>query len=207
MSDPYKILGVTPKSTDDEIKAAYLELAKKYHPDNYDGGPLAQIANEKTQEINNAYDTIMNERRNSTVNIGNKSRKSYENSSSDFADVRTLINSNRLVEAEELLDDVSETSRNGEWHFLKGTIFFSRGWLEDAATYWESATNLEPNNMEYRAAYNRVMWQRKGNFGGSPQGQYNNPQRSTQCGVCDICAGLMCADMCCGCLGGRSCCC
>ena len=63
MSDPYKVLGVSPSATDEEIKAAYRELAKKYHPDNYANTPLADFATEKMKEINEAYDTIAAGRR------------------------------------------------------------------------------------------------------------------------------------------------
>ncbi len=58
MSDPYKVLGVSPYATDDEISKAYKNLAKKYHPDNYTDNPLADLATEKMQEINQAYDEI-----------------------------------------------------------------------------------------------------------------------------------------------------
>ena len=59
MTDPYKILGVSPTASDDEIKAAYRAQAKKYHPDNYDDdNPLKDLAKEKMQEINLAYDEI-----------------------------------------------------------------------------------------------------------------------------------------------------
>ena len=63
MSDPYKILGVPPTATDDEVKSAYRALAKKYHPDNYAGSPVADLADEKMKEINQAYDTIMAQRK------------------------------------------------------------------------------------------------------------------------------------------------
>ena len=58
--DPYKILGVSPTASDAEIKSAYKELVKKYHPDQYQDNPLADVAEEKMSEINAAYDAIKN---------------------------------------------------------------------------------------------------------------------------------------------------
>ena len=58
MTDPYSVLGVSNTASDEEIKKAYRELVRKYHPDNYHDNPLADLAQEKMKEINEAYDTI-----------------------------------------------------------------------------------------------------------------------------------------------------
>ena len=62
MTDPYKVLNVPSTATDEEIKKAYRDLARKYHPDNYHDNPLADLAQEKMKEINEAYDTIQRQR-------------------------------------------------------------------------------------------------------------------------------------------------
>jgi len=210
MSNPYEILGVSPNATDDEVKSAYRELAKKYHPDNYVDSPLRDLAGEKMAEINSAFDAIMDERRG-----GGNRRQTYDpyqsgyrsSYASSFGDIRGMIQAKRLVEAEELLDGVPLEKRDGEWYFLKGSVYYSRGWLEDALNHFQAACKMEPNNAEYRAALNRMGWQREGHMGGYGQGQYRYPQHTGMvCTPCDVCYGMMCADCCCDCLGNGGCC-
>ena len=57
--NPYEVLGVPENATDEQIKNAYKELVKKYHPDRYQDNPLADLAEDKLAEVNEAYDTIM----------------------------------------------------------------------------------------------------------------------------------------------------
>ena len=56
MRDPYQVLGVPSTATDEEVKKAYRNLARKYHPDNYHDNPLADLAQERMKEINEAYE-------------------------------------------------------------------------------------------------------------------------------------------------------
>ena len=63
MNDPYKVLNVSPSASDEEVKKAYRDLARKYHPDNYHDNPLADLAQEKMKEINEAYETVQSQRK------------------------------------------------------------------------------------------------------------------------------------------------
>ena len=58
VSDPYEVLGVRQGASEAEIKEAYRNLVKKYHPDKYQGNPLAGLAEEKLREVNEAYEML-----------------------------------------------------------------------------------------------------------------------------------------------------
>ena len=210
MTDPYKVLGVESSATDDEVKEAYRAMAKKYHPDQYADSPLADLAGEKMKEINEAYDTIVSQRKNK--NTGGYSYGGYSGGytggysgarsggSSSFSDVRNYIMTGRIADAEQLLNGVPVESRNAEWYFLKGTVLYRRGWLEEAKEHFTRACQMDPGNPEYQAALNQAMNQRSGSYGG-----YNpniNMNRVGGCNTCDVCNSLLCADCCCECMGG-----
>lgn len=192
MNDPYKVLGVSRDATDEEIKKAYRELARKYHPDNYVNNPLADLVEEKMKDINEAYDTIQKERASGKTSSDGSS---YSSSAySDYSKVRELINERRYSEAELILDAVGQQNRGAEWNFLKGCVLIQRGWYYDAQKYFEVACYMEPGNAEYQAALQSIR---------NSAGQYGKTyQQTTNCSACDMCSGLICADCLCECCGG-----
>ena len=64
MRDPYAVLGVNPGASADEIKKAYRKLSRMYHPDANINNPNKDRAEEKFREVQEAYETIMDEREN-----------------------------------------------------------------------------------------------------------------------------------------------
>lgn len=57
IDDPYKVLGLSPDSSAEEIKKAYRKKAKEYHPDLHPNDPVAA---KKMNEVNEAYDMLQN---------------------------------------------------------------------------------------------------------------------------------------------------
>ncbi len=202
MTDPYKVLGVAREASDEEIKKAYRELARKYHPDNYVDNPLADLVEEKMKEINEAYDQIQKERASGSSGPSYSGQGYSSGSYSDYTQVRELINNRRYSDAELILDAVSASNRNAEWNFLKGCVLIQRGWYYDAQKYLETACYLDPTNSEYRSALERIR-QNTVSYGGGYR-TANGGGTS----ACDICSGLICADCLCECCGGDliSCC-
>ena len=162
MNDPYQILNIPPTATDEEVKRAYRDLARKYHPDNYHDNPLADLAQEKMKEINEAYDQIQKQRKASSAasqshSYGYGSGNSYGNSAYGGAygagsldQVRMAINRGDISLAERLLSGVSD--HNAEWNFLMGVVCSRRGWMDEAKRYMETAVQMDPNNPEYQNA-------------------------------------------------------
>ncbi len=198
MKDPYSVLGVSPSASDEEVKKAYRALARKYHPDAYADNPLSDLAQEKMQEINKAYDQIMDSRKGG----GSNSYGGYTSGggSSQYSDIRNMISSGRYEDAQEILDGVPLDKRDAEWYFLNGSVLYKRGWFDNAFTSFATACRMDPNNPEYRQAMNHVQRQRGGfnNYGGYRGASYGNGE----CTGCDVCQGLICADCCCECMGG-----
>ena len=171
MNDPYQTLGVSESASDEEIKKAYRDLARKYHPDNYHDNPLADLAQEKMKEINAAYEEINKRRSGGSTAGGNGARNAqsygygygnynqqrqqqYRNESSSgssvLQQVRMALNSGNISRAEALLANYND--HNAEWNFLKGAVCYRRGWMDEAKRYYETACQMDPGNAEYQQA-------------------------------------------------------
>lgn len=203
MRDPYEVLGVPQGASEEEIKAAYRELVKKYHPDKYQNNPLADLAEEKLREVNEAYEYLekhgMGGYSNGTYQSGGYSSGSYQSSSSYsgndayvYQQVRRDIDAGRLADAEAALAGVS--IRNAEWIFLSGMISYKRGMYDDAYAKIDQACNMDPSNFEYQRARNTIA-QMGNRYRNVSQGQGYNYEDA----FCQACQCYLCADCCCNC--------
>lgn len=196
MNDPYSVLGVDPSASDEEVKRAYRELARKYHPDNYQNNPLADLAEEKMKEINQAYDAINRQRSGGyQTSYQQQQQSSYQYQQQSrtagsplYAQVRQQINLGNLSQAEQLLTTAPQ--QNAEWHFLMGSIAYRKGWLDEARQQFQIAVNMEPANPEYRQAYQMMT---QGGQAYRPSG-YDAGMASS----CDCCTTMLCLQCLCG---------
>lgn len=207
--NPYKVLGVSENATQEEIRAAYLELVKKYHPDKYIDNPLKELASEKLKEINQAYELLTKKQTTSSSSYGGYSGSGYSGGyqggyaqggtaysgphAEEFARARAQINQNNLNAARSILDGVP--THNAEWNYLYGIIYTRMGWYEKAYACIRTACEADPSNAEYAKAFqyiNNINHTQTRGAGGAFD--------TSSC--CDICSTMMCLN----CLCGGDCC-
>ena len=150
IENSYKILGVAPSATDEELKKAYRRLAKKYHPDaNPDNQELAA---EKMAQVNAAYDEIINFRQGKGA--GNDpfadfaGRQTGGGTSTEYTAARNFISYRRFTEAMNVLSRME--SRDAQWYFLAGYAQMGLGNRAQALEWANKAVQMEPNNFEYQ---------------------------------------------------------
>lgn len=196
--NPYEILGVKQGASQEEIKSAYRKLVKQYHPDQFRDNPLQELAQEKLAEINKAYDMLKG---GASSGSSYSSSNSYQgqsnysgNSASELAQARAYLQRRNTAAAEAILNRI--TDRNAEWYYLTGVVHMNKGWFDSALQNIRTATQMDPNNLEYRQALQQLQNRSQG---------YSNPYyRTAGAGpnTCDCCTQLCVADLCCECLGG-----
>ncbi|MBQ3269327.1 MAG: DnaJ domain-containing protein [Clostridia bacterium] len=172
MQDPYRVLGVSPQATDDEVKQAYRALAKKYHPDVNNGSAQAEA---KMKEVNEAYSLVMKMRREGASSgygagyggyagyggagtgyggYGGYGAGSHTSDNPHFQAARNYIRAGHFQEAMRVLEGIME--RNAEWYYLCGEASLGLGNRVAALNYARQAVSMDPNSFEYRALLSRL---------------------------------------------------
>ena len=158
MEDPYKILGVSPNASDEEIKRAYRRLAKEYHPDR---NPGDREAARKMQEVNAAYEQIKNPDKGRPGYgygydpYGGYSSQSSHSSGSDYQQAAyQYIRFGRYREALNALGNC--TQRDARWYYLSALANNGLGNQVTALEHIRRAVSLEPDNQEYLYALEQI---------------------------------------------------
>lgn len=187
--DPYRILGLTPEASDEEVKQAYRRLAKKYHPDM---NPGDEHAAKMMNEINAAYDQIKNPPKHAgggnydpfhgwhQTDYGNAG----QSQSTEFRAARNYIQMRYYQEALNVLNKMSSADRTAEWYFLSAIANTNIGNRVLGYEQINQACRMEPDNMQYQQMKSRIE-----HFGEA----YSNHQGAYHFGgfdPCKTCLGL-----------------
>ena len=187
--DPYKVLGVSPDASDEEIKRAYRRLAKQYHPDR---NPGDETAAKKMQQINAAYEQIKNPEKAAQSQggygqqgsygyggygynpFGGSWQQSYGSSQASGDQYQNsayqYIRFGRYQEALNVLN--SSTLRDARWYYLSALANNGLGNQVTALEHIRKAVSMDPDNLQYQQVlsqieYGGTAYQRNaGNFRG-----------------------------------------
>lgn len=203
MTDPYKELGVSRDASNDDVKKAYRELSRKYHPDANVNNPLSDLAAEKFKDVQAAYDQIMKEREGGySSNGGSTDYGRPQGGTGDSPELSTVynyLNARRYREALNALNNIQP--RTARWYYYSAIANAQTGNNFVALNHAREAVNMEPSNMEYRNLLNQMDWQNR---------RYDNTRQQTYgggsgCGSGNFCCDLCVADTLCECMGGDLC--
>ncbi len=216
MDNPYRILGVSPDASDDEIKKAYRTLSRKYHPDANVNNPNADQAEEKFKQIQQAYQQIMRQREQGSSSYGSSygdfggfgSFGGYQNQQSTGSDTYSIhmnaaanyIRSRHYKEALNVLNNIDE--HTALWHYYASIAHNGLGNNMSALEHAKAAVSMEPSNVNYQTLLKQL--EMGGSWYQTRQSPYGMPTASSD-GFCfKLCLANLFCNLCCG--GGGLCC-
>lgn len=169
IDDPYKILGVSPDASDEEIKRAYRQLAKKYHPDRNPGDAEAA---KKMQQVNAAYEQIKNPEKaapntgsgygsyggyGSYDPFGGSYQRTYTQAETGDSYQQAAYNYIRYRRYREALNALQNSAeRNARWYYLSALANNGLGNQVTALEHIRRAVSMDPNNAEYLDLLDRI---------------------------------------------------
>ena len=205
--DPYRVLGVSSSATDEEVKKAYRNLSKKYHPDANVNNPNQDEYEEKFKEVQAAYTAIMDQRQGKVpggndfwgYGYGQQGQGTQtQNQSQDQQYIQAAvgyIQNGYYKEGLNVLEEVQD--RRGPWYYYSAYANYKLGNNAIALEHAKIACSFEPNNFYYALLLNQMQGgeiryqQRSYQYGGNPRMARNN--------MCaEFCATMICINMCCG---------
>ena len=202
--NPYEVLGVSYDATEDEIKKAYRQLSRKYHPDANVNNPNQDALEEKFKEVQQAYKIIMDQRQGKgqpspddfwgfgggyAGQTGTRTEEQYLRSALNY------IQSGYFREGLNVLEQVKD--RRGQWHYYSAFANYHLGNNAIALEHAKIACSFEPNNYNYAMLLNQLQGggaryqQRSAHYGGNPTTGMNN-HCMQMCGyfmLCNLCCG------------------
>ena len=206
MQDPYRVLGVSPSASEDEIKKAYRALAKKYHPDVNNGSSQAEL---RMKEINEAYSAIMKMRREGSAGAGygpgggyGAGFGGYSRANAEYEEdphlqaARNYVRAMHYREAMHLLETIQ--GRGAEWYYLAGEASLGLGNRIAALNYARQAVSMSPNNFEYRALLNRLEGSSQFYHSGGDTGGFSMPTMMCSNPILSCCLLNALCNCCCG---------
>jgi len=155
IDDPYRVLGLQPGVSDEEVKRAYRQLAKKYHPDMNPGDPYAA---KMMNDINAAYDQIKNPQRQTTAQNAydpfsgwyHQEEQNCESKRTEYVAALRYIRSSSYEEALYVLSTVPANERTAEWYYLSAIANTNLGNRVLGYDHINHACKLDPDNETYR---------------------------------------------------------